>query len=73
MAVESEIKPLFGRPRPRADRSGHNLLFLGRFAVRYDANLFTPASPWGPLIVHRRHHNGIGADSVAVSIRIYPG
>jgi chloride channel protein, CIC family len=29
----------------------HNLLFLGRFAVRYDANLFTPPSPWGPLVI----------------------
>ncbi len=29
----------------------HNLAFLGRFAVPYDANLFTPASPWGALII----------------------
>lgn len=29
----------------------HNLLFLGQFAVRYDANLFTPASPWGPFVI----------------------
>jgi CIC family chloride channel protein len=29
----------------------HNVLFLGQWAVRYDANLFTPASPWGPLII----------------------
>ncbi|MGB8277972.1 MAG: chloride channel protein, partial [Methylovirgula sp.] len=29
----------------------HNILFLGHFAVRYDANLFTPASPWGPWII----------------------
>ncbi len=29
----------------------HNLLFLGKFSMHYDANLFTPASPWGPLII----------------------
>jgi len=29
----------------------HNLLFLGQFAVRYDANLFTPTSPWGPYVI----------------------
>ena len=29
----------------------HNILFLGEFAVAYDANLFTPLSPWGPLVI----------------------
>jgi chloride channel protein, CIC family len=29
----------------------HNVLFLGKWAVRYDANLFTPASPWGPYVI----------------------
>jgi chloride channel protein, CIC family len=29
----------------------HNLLFLGRWAVRYDANLFTPQSPWRAGII----------------------
>ncbi len=29
----------------------HNFLFLGRIAVRYDANLFTPPSPWGAFVV----------------------
>ncbi len=29
----------------------HNLLFLGQLAVRYDANHFTPASPWGPFVI----------------------
>ncbi len=29
----------------------HNLLFLGQFVVRYDANVFTPPSPWGPLVI----------------------
>ena len=33
----------------------HNVLFLGKFAVAYDANLFTPASPWGAL-----RHPGAG-------------
>src|SRR5499433_1753849 len=29
----------------------HSLLFLGQFTVRYDANAFTPASPWGPFVI----------------------
>ena len=29
----------------------HNVLFLGRFAIGYDANLYTPASPWGAAII----------------------
>jgi len=29
----------------------HNLLFLGRFSFDYDASVFTPASPWGPLVI----------------------
>jgi len=29
----------------------HNLLFLGRPVFRYDANLFTPPSPWGPFVI----------------------
>ena len=29
----------------------HNLLFLGQFVVRYDANQFTPPSPWGALVI----------------------
>src|SRR5271154_469566 len=29
----------------------HNVLFLGKWAVRYDANLFTPASPWGSFVI----------------------
>src|SRR5947209_7704917 len=29
----------------------HNLLFLGRFVVPYDANIFTPLSPWGPFVI----------------------
>ncbi len=29
----------------------HNLLFLGQFAVRYDANAFTPPAPWGALVI----------------------
>ena len=29
----------------------HNLAFEGRFAIAYDANLFTPPSPWGPFII----------------------
>src|SRR5262249_1840158 len=29
----------------------HNLLFLGRLSFVYDANVHTPASPWGPGVV----------------------
>jgi CIC family chloride channel protein len=29
----------------------HNLLFLGQFAFRSDANVFTPPSPWGVFVI----------------------
>jgi CIC family chloride channel protein len=29
----------------------HNVMFLGQFAFRYDANLFTPPSPWGWMVI----------------------
>src|ERR1700761_7455842 len=29
----------------------HNLFFLGIFSIHYDANVFTPAGPWGALII----------------------
>lgn len=29
----------------------HNLLFLGQVSLHYDANIFTPASPWGPMVI----------------------
>ncbi len=29
----------------------HNILFLGKLAFDYDANLFTPASPWGAGVI----------------------
>jgi len=29
----------------------HNGLFLGQLTGTYDANLFTPPSPWGPLVI----------------------
>jgi chloride channel protein, CIC family len=29
----------------------HNLMFLKTFAFTYDANVFTPPSPWGPLVI----------------------
>jgi CIC family chloride channel protein len=29
----------------------HNLLFFGKLSVIYDSSLFTPASPWGVLVV----------------------
>ncbi|HWB59388.1 MAG TPA: chloride channel protein, partial [Chthoniobacteraceae bacterium] len=29
----------------------HNLFFLGKLSLFYNANLHTPAGPWGPLII----------------------
>jgi chloride channel protein, CIC family len=29
----------------------HNVLFVGQFSAHYDANQFTPPSPWGPLVI----------------------
>ena len=29
----------------------HNIMFLGQFAIHYDANVFTPTSPWGPFVI----------------------
>ena len=29
----------------------HNLLFLGQFSFIYDANVHTPPSPWGFLVI----------------------
>jgi CIC family chloride channel protein len=29
----------------------HNLLFIGRPIVHYDANVFTAPAPWGPLVI----------------------
>jgi chloride channel protein, CIC family len=29
----------------------HNAAFLGRITVIYDANIFTPGSPWGPFVI----------------------
>jgi hypothetical protein len=28
----------------------HNLLFLGKLSLAYDATIHTPPSPWGPLL-----------------------
>jgi chloride channel protein, CIC family len=29
----------------------HNVAFLGSFKIDYDANVFTPASPWGAFVI----------------------
>jgi len=29
----------------------HNLFFTGHIVLGYDANVFTPAAPWGPLVI----------------------
>ncbi len=38
----------------------HNILFTGRFAVAYDSSHFTPAPPWGPLVILVPVIGGIG-------------
>jgi CIC family chloride channel protein len=29
----------------------HNVFFLGQFSTFYDANVYTPASPWGVYVI----------------------
>ena len=29
----------------------HNVAFLGKFAINYDASVFTPPSPWGTFVI----------------------
>jgi CIC family chloride channel protein len=38
----------------------HNLLFLGRLSIFYEANIHTPPSPWGPLVILVPVIGGIG-------------
>lgn len=38
----------------------HNALFLGVFSFSYDANIFTPPSPWGPFVILVPVIGGIG-------------
>src|ERR1700760_266436 len=38
----------------------HNLMFLGQLSIAYDSGLFTPASPWGPLVILVPVLGGIG-------------
>jgi chloride channel protein, CIC family len=38
----------------------HNLFFLGRFVVHYDANMFTPPSPWGAFVILVPVIGGVG-------------
>ncbi|HUH86309.1 MAG TPA: chloride channel protein [Stellaceae bacterium] len=38
----------------------HNLLFLGLPAMRYDANVFTPPSPWGAFVILVPVLGGVG-------------
>jgi hypothetical protein len=33
----------------------HNLLFLGKFSLVYEANIHTPASPWGQCCCFKDH------------------
>ncbi len=36
----------------------HNVAFLGTFSTDYDANVFTPPSPWGVVYHPRSHRRG---------------
>jgi CIC family chloride channel protein len=45
----------------------HNLLFLGNLSVAYDANLFTPPSPWGPLVILVPAIGGLGVTFLVVN------
>ncbi len=38
----------------------HNLFFLGRLSIFYDANAHTPAGPWGPWIILAPVIGGLG-------------
>ncbi len=38
----------------------HNLFFTGRPVLGYDANVFTPAAPWGPWIILAPVIGGLG-------------
>ncbi len=52
LAVTVGVIAGFGAVVFRAMISGfHNLLFLGQLSFTYDANLHTPAAPWGMLVI----------------------
>jgi chloride channel protein, CIC family len=52
LAVAVGVIAGFGAVVFRAMISGfHNLLFLGQLSFTYDANLHTPAAPWGMLVI----------------------
>lgn len=38
----------------------HNVFFLGHFSVFYDANIYTPASPWGAAVMFVPVVGGLG-------------
>jgi CIC family chloride channel protein len=38
----------------------HNVLFLGKFVVAYNASQYTPTNPWGPLVILVPVIGGIG-------------
>jgi chloride channel protein, CIC family len=46
-----------------------NVLFLGQFSFRYDANLFTPSSPWGPLVSLVPVIGAVGVTFLVTSLR----
>ena len=45
----------------------HNLFFLGRFGFAYDASVFTPLNPWGPLVVLVPVIGGLGVTWIVSS------
>ncbi len=38
----------------------HNLFFLGKISFFYDSSVYTPASPWGPLVIFVPVIGGMG-------------
>ena len=45
----------------------HNVFFLGHFAFAYNASVFTPANPWGPLVILVPVIGGIGVTWIVSS------
>ncbi len=45
----------------------HNLLFLGQLSFIYDSSLFTPASPWGALVILVPVIGGLGVTFIVTT------
>src|SRR6266702_886031 len=51
----------------------HNLCFLGQLSFEYDANLHTPASPWGLWIILAPEAKGHGVPEVMDAVYYHEG